>query len=116
NATVAEGGSAARSGAANRLVEANRVAVFPHWLSGADVITRYDFIFSALLLRVEARPADRKRRPAWADRPTPQFDWRRCRPVSFNLHTANGTVALWPTKARPVGFGHDCGRSHGSCS
>ena len=53
DATVAEGRRRARTGAAIRLLEADRVAVSPHRLAGGHPVTGDDLVVAALLLRVE---------------------------------------------------------------
>ena len=53
DATVAEGRRRARTGAAVRFIEADRVAVSPHRLAGAHSVTGDDLVVTTLLLRVE---------------------------------------------------------------
>ena len=61
HATIAEGGRRARTGTANRFLKPSRIAVSPHRFACAHVIARDDLIFTALLLRIKAPAADRKR-------------------------------------------------------
>ena len=53
DATVAEGRRRARTGAAIRLVEPDRVAVFPDRLARGHLVAGDDLVATALLLRVE---------------------------------------------------------------
>ena len=93
DATVAEGRRPARTGAAIRLPEPGRVAVPPHRLAGGQVVAGDDLVVTALLLRVEEVAADREGRPARSDRPAPQLDRRRLRPIGLDPHAANDAVA-----------------------
>ncbi len=103
DAAVAEGRRPARTGAAIRLPEPGRVAVFPHRLAGGQLVAGDDLVVTALLLGVEEVAADRERRPARSDRPAPQLDRRRLRPVGLDPHAANDAVAIGSAKAGPVG-------------
>ena len=103
DATVAERRRPARTGAAIRLPEPGRVAVSPHRLAGGHVVAGDDLVVTALLLGVEEVAADREGRPARSDRPAPQLDRRRRRPVGLDPHAANDAVALGSAKAGPVG-------------
>src|SRR5439155_187093 len=68
DATVAERRRRARTGPAIRLPESDRVAVTPHRVAGAHLVTRDDLVATTLLLRVKEITVDRKRCPARADR------------------------------------------------
>ena len=103
DATVAERRRRARTGAGVRLPEPRRVAVSPHRLAGGHVVAGDDLVFAALLLRVEEVAVDRERRPARSDRPAPQLDRRRLRPVGLDPHAANDAVAIRSAKAGPFG-------------
>ena len=102
DAAVAERRRPARTGAAIRLPEADRVAMPPHRLAGRDLVAGDDLVVSALFLRVEEIAVDGERRPARPDRPAPHLDRRRCRPVGVDPHAANDAVALGSAKAGPL--------------
>jgi hypothetical protein len=63
-ATVADGGSRARTGTAIRLPEPDRVAVSSRRLAGGDLVAGDKLVVTALLLGVEEVAADREGRPA----------------------------------------------------
>ena len=92
DATIAHDRRPSRTGAAIRLKESGRVAACPHRLAGGQVVAGDDLVVTALLLRVDEVAADREGRPARSDRPTPQLDGRRCRPVGVDPHAANDAV------------------------
>ncbi len=79
------------------------VAVQPHRLAGGQVVAGDDLVLAALLLGVDEVAADRERRPARPDRPAPQLDRRRGRPVGRDPHAAHGAVAPRPEEAGPIG-------------
>src|SRR5713101_23913 len=78
HAVTTEGRRPARTGAAVRLPKSGRVTVCPHRLAGAQFVAGDHLVGAALLLGVKKAAADSEGRPAWADRPAPQRDWRRC--------------------------------------
>ena len=114
DAAVAEGRRRARTGAAIRLPEPGRVAVSPHRLAGGHLVAGDDLVVAALLLRVEEVAVDREGRPARSDRPAPELDRRRCRPVGLDPHAADDAVAIGSAKAGPVGSRLRCCRSRRS--
>ena len=89
----------ARTGAAIRLPEADRVAVLPHGLAGGHLVAGDDLVFASLLLGEEKVTADGKGRPAGADWPAPEFDRREAGPVCLDPHAAGDAVAIGATKA-----------------
>src|SRR6185295_9897903 len=113
NAAAAERRCRARTGAAIRLPEPRRIAVYPDRLAGRDVVAGDDLVVTTLLLRVEKITTDGEGRPARSDRPAPECDRRRLRPVRFDAHPADDAVAPGPAKARPRGCRLDRGRRRG---
>ena len=105
DAAVAERRRRARTGAAIRFPEPDRVAMSPHRLAGGHPVAGDDLVVAALLLGVEQVAAHRERRPAWSDRPAPHLDRRRLRPVGLDPHAANDAVAVGSAKAGPVSSG-----------
>ena len=60
DATVVHGRRPARTGAAIRLLEPDRIAVSPHRLARRHLVAGDDLVVTALLLRVEQIAADRE--------------------------------------------------------
>jgi hypothetical protein len=87
--------------------------MFPHWLSSGQVVAGNDLFIAALLLGVEEIAVDREGRPARPDRPTPQLDWRRRRPIRLNPYAANDPIPIRSAKAGPIG--RRSGRGRGRC-
>ncbi len=107
--TVAERRRRARTGARVRLEESGSIAVCPHRLAGGGVVAGDHLVVTALLLGVEEVATDREGRPARSDRPAPQLDRRRCRPVGLDPHSGDGSVAAGSPIAGPVGCRlHSC--------
>src|SRR5687767_8348266 len=100
--TIVQSRCAAWARTAVRFIKPGGVAVFPHRLSGGDVVTGHNFLRPSLLLGVKASVLDRERRPTRTNRTAPHLDRRRAGPISFDLHTTNDAVALRTAKARPV--------------
>ena len=75
----------------------------PHRLARAHLVTGDDLVVATLLLGVEEIAAHREGRPARSDRPAPDLDRRRLRPVGLDPHAANDAVAPGPAKAWPLG-------------
>jgi hypothetical protein len=96
-----KGGRRARTGATDGLPEAGRIGVTPHRLSGAQVVAGDELLLAELLLRVEAIAVDRERRPARSDRPAPELDRRRLRPVRFDSRAVHDAVAVRAAEAGP---------------
>src|SRR5688572_13824214 len=59
-----------------RLVEPGRVAVSPNWLTCSQVVTRDEFVFTTLFLRVDEIVLNCERRPTRSDWLAPKHDWR----------------------------------------
>jgi hypothetical protein len=110
-ATVAEGRRRARTSACIGLPKPGGVAVYPHRLAGRQVVAGDNLVATALFLGVEEVAADREGRPARSDRPPPQLDRRRQRPVGLDPHAGDDTVAMGSAKAGPVGCCLRCCRS-----
>jgi len=70
-AAMAEGGRAARTWTAVRLVKTSCVSVSPHRLAGGQPVAGNQLVGTALLLGVEEVTANRERRPPWPDRTPP---------------------------------------------
>ena len=97
-----EGWGRPRAGASVRLVEARRVLVHPHGLTGADPVGADDLVLPSLLLRVEDVAGDGERRPAGADRPTPERDRRRGAPIGSDPYSGDDAIAVRTAEARPA--------------
>ena len=78
-------------------------------------VTGDDLVVAALLLGVEQVAADREGRPARSDRPAPQLDRRRRRPVGLDPRAADDAVAPGSAKAGPVGSRRRCCRRGRGC-
>src|SRR6185503_4793536 len=101
----------ARAGTAIRFPEACRISMSPYRLTGAEPVTRHDFLVATLLLCVEEIAVDGEGRPPRPDRLAPQFDWRRLAPIGLDSYAVDDAVAVGTAETRPLGLRVDHGWS-----